>query len=252
MGEIILNERAWVKDVLAAPKLGNSPSETIDRLVRYYREEGYKKAVISRMIDEFLLRCNPRMNTSRWHEYIDTCIQRSDKRALLNIPYIPITQRELDMIEGLPNDSMRKLLFSLLCLAKYGHAVHPKNDGWVNMDRKKIFSLSNIATTVHRQHLLINDLKSAGYITYSKIVDNINIHVSNIDEQGQPVMRIDDFRNLGNQYMNHLRGGYISCKCCGIITKKRGTKQYYCKQCAVDINNTRNEERKKAMTSGNF
>ena len=252
MGEIVLNERAWVKDILAAPKLGNTPSETIDRLVRYYREEGYKKSSIPRAIDEFLLRCNPRMNISRWRDYIDVCIQRSENRCLINIKDIPITRSELDVISTLPNDSMKKLLFTLLCLAKYEHAVHPKNDGWVNMDRKRIFSLSNITTTVYKQQLLINDLKNTGYISYSKIVDNINIHVSIIDDTGEPVLNISDFRSLGNQYMNHVGGGYIKCRCCGVMVKRNNGRHLYCKSCSIDIDNTKSKEKQKAMMFGNF
>ena len=128
-------------------------------------------------------------------------------------------------------------MFTLLCLSKYGNAISPKNNSWVNRDVREILALANVKVTVKRQSLLFNDLWNAGYIGFSNIIDNINVNVKIIDEsESDIVMRIDDFRNLGNQYMRYIGDGYMVCHHCGIVIKRNAPNQKYCKDCAGDIN----------------
>lgn len=237
MGEIILNEYAWVQDILARQSLGAKPSETIGRLAKFYFQSGYKKSEIIRMIEDFIIRCDPGVNVLKWQNYIHDCVKHADKYPLINIRHIAVTEAELNAVETLDGLMARRVLFTLVCLAKYGNAVNPKNNNWVNRERKEIFSLSNVAMTVSRQALLFNDLLRAGYISFSKIVDNVNMNVSIIDNNSKPVLYIDDFRNLGNQYMKHVGKGYMSCQSCGLIIKRGANNQRYCKACATEINN---------------
>lgn len=236
MMEIVLNEKQWAEDAIAASSLGNKPSETIGRLARYYHEMGYKKGETFKMLEEFMIRCDPNINIVRWQPIIDGSIKHAWKGSLIQIDSIKITQGELDAIAKLQGVLRQRLMFTLVCLAKYGNAVNPRNNSWVNREMRDILALANIRTAVRRQSLLFNDLWREGYIGFSNIIDNINVNVKILDEVGSPVMRIDDFRNLGNQYMQHIGDGYMECQHCGLIIKRNSSRQKYCKDCSVDIN----------------
>lgn len=236
MTEIVLNEKQWVEDILESSSLGAKPSETLGRLARYYHEIGYRKSEVSRMLEEFLLRCDPNTNIVRWQAVIDNSVKFAWKGSLINVEPISITRNELEAIKRLPGILLQRLMFTLVCLAKYGNAVSQKNNSWVNRDIRDVLSLANIKVTVRRQSLLYNDLWRLGYVGYSNIVDNINVNVKILDDSGDSVMKIGDFRNLGNQYMRHIEDGYIACQHCGLIIKRCSPTQKYCKNCSVDIN----------------
>lgn len=237
MAEIILNEKQWVEDAIQNATLGSKPAETLGRLARYYREQGYKKGESAKMIEEFMIRCDPTVNVIRWQSVIESSIKYAQQGSLINIPPINVTAKELSKISEIPGVLLRRLMFTLLCLAKYGNAVNPRNNSWVNRETREILALANVKVTVRRQALLFNDLRNAGYIGFSNIVDNINVYVKIIDDETEDaVMQIDDFRNLGNQYMQYIGDGYMNCGHCGVVVKRSSPNQKYCKVCAVDVN----------------
>lgn len=236
MADIVLNEKQWVEDAISASNLGSKPSETLGRLARYYHEMGYKKSEVYRMLEDFMIRCDPDINIVRWQPVIDNSIKYAWKGSLIMIDPITITGGEMERIAKLPGVLLQRLMFTLVCLAKYGNAVNPNNNSWVNRDIREILSLANIKVTVRRQSLLFNDLWREDYIGFSNIIDNINVNVKTLDDAGEVVLRIDDFRNLGNQYMQYVGEGYMACQHCGLVVKRNSPNQKYCKDCAVDIN----------------
>lgn len=236
MLEIVLNEKQWAEDAIESSSLGNKPSETLGRLACYYHEMGYKKNEVTKMLEEFMIRCDPNANIVRWQPVIDGSVKRAWKVSLIQVDPIEITQGELESISKLSGVLRQRLMFTLVCLAKYGNAVNPRNNSWVNRDIRDILSLANIRTAVRRQSLLFNDLWCEGYIGFSNIVDNINVNVKILDNEGSAVLRVDDFRNLGNQYMKHIGEGYMTCQHCGLIIKRNSSRQKYCKDCSADIN----------------
>lgn len=234
MTEIILDERTWCENMLKSFSMGSSPAGTLNRLAKYYFTLGHKKNDIARLLEEFILRCNPSANIMRWQEVIDNCVRHADRRPLIAVESIPVTQKELDLISELPGQMIRKLMFTLLCLAKYRNSVSPKNDNWVGYENRDIFKMANIQTTRVRQYAMMNDLLRVGYIGMSKIVDNVSVRVSIIDD-GIPVIYVSDFRNIGNQYVRYLGGNYIECAHCGLVIKKIGRNNKYCPLCASSI-----------------
>lgn len=235
MTEIILDERTWCENTLKSFSMGSSPAGTLNRLAKYYHSLGYNKSSISRLLEEFILRCNPSANIMRWQEIIDSCVRHADRRPLIAVASIPVTQQELDLIGALQGHMLRKLMFTLLSLAKYRNAISPKSDCWVSYENRDIFRLANVQTTRTRQYAMMNDLLRAGYVSMSRIVDNVSVRVSIVDYDGAPVMHISDFRNLGNQYAAITSTSYIECAHCGLVIKRSGNHQKYCRECAEVI-----------------
>ena len=144
--------------------------------------------------------------------------------------YIPIYENELKVIESLPNDRQKKLMFTFFALARYMNC-----DGWINKKTSKgiseVFKLANVTLTSDKRNELLHELYVNGYISLGKKVDNLNIKVQ-LDDSGDVVYKVKDFNNLGNQYIGNFKKGYKQCKCCGKKIKDTGNKKMYCEKCA--------------------
>lgn len=146
--------------------------------------------------------------------------------------YIPIYDSEIDFINKLPNDKQKKLMFTLLSIARYMNC-----DGWINKksskDISEVFKLANVNLTSDKRNELLHELYSNGHISFGKKVDNLNIKVK-LNDSGEIAYKVKDFKNIGNQYIGTFKNGYKQCKRCGKIIKITGNKKMYCDKCAID------------------
>ena len=144
--------------------------------------------------------------------------------------YIPIYENELKVIESLPNDRQKKLMFTFFALARYMNC-----DGWINKKTSKgiseAFKLANVTLTSDKRNELLHELYVNGYINLGKKVDNLNIKVQ-LDDSGEVVYKIKEFNNIGNQYIGNFKKGYKQCKSCGKKIRNTGNKKMYCEKCA--------------------
>ena len=233
---IVMNERDYAIDALETCSLGAKPYETLSRIARYYSSEKYKKPEIRKLLESFMLKCDPTINLVKWQEPIDKLVKDSDKYPLIELKFIPITARELEVCGSVGGKQMQRLIFTLICLAKYSNAVNEKNDNWVNRTDREVFKMANVVTSIKRQSLMLNDLRELGLVRFSNKVDNINTKVLCIDQDGEPVLYITDYRNLGYQYMRYCGEPYFECAECGIVIKRTSNAQKYCCDCAISVN----------------
>jgi len=235
---IVLNEHKWAKDMITSRSLGKKPFETLSRVARYYIDNDCPKKEVRKMLDSFLLQCEPTASLPRWSDTIDYALDRALKNDAIKIDYICITKPEMKKIDSLQGRQIRRLAFTLLCLAKYWDAVNPRGDHWVNSKDSDIMRMANINTSIKRQSLMYNTLNAAGMVRFSKKVDNTNVRVCFI-EDGDTAIKVSDFRNLGYQYLKYHGEPYFKCQNCGITTKynnpTKGTNQRYCSSCSVEV-----------------
>ncbi len=238
---IVLNEHEWAEEMIAARSLGKKPFETLYRVARYYIDNGIPKSQVRKMLDMFLIQCEPTASIPKWTATMDAAMSRALKYDAVDIKSIDITQAELDKISSLDGKQIKRLAFTLLCLAKYWDKISKSKDHWVNNKDCDIMRMANINTSIKRQSLMYYNLNAAGLIQFSKKVDNTNVRVCFIDD-GDAVLHITDFRNLGYQYLKYLGEPYFECSNCGITTKydhpnnkNSRWKQKYCKTCAAEI-----------------
>jgi len=253
---MVLREHEWAENMIQSKTLGKKPSETLRRVARYYIDNGYSKNETRELLDAFLIQCEPKASLPKWSDALDYALARALKYDAIEIDGIDITQPEMERIDSLEGKQLRRLAFTLLCLAKYWNTVMPNGDGWVNNKENEITALANITATIQRQCLMYHSLRECGMIQFAQRVDNTNVRVC-FAEDGETVLRITDFRNLGYQYLKYHGEPYFECKNCGIITKynnpSRTGGQKYCKDCAYEIN-IRNaiastEKRRAALSS---
>lgn len=235
---IILKENEWAERMIQSRTLGKKPSETLCRVARYYIDCGYTKKETRRKLDSFLIQCEPTSSLPKWSDILDYAVNRACKYEAIDIDSIDITEPEMSKIDSLKGKQLKRLAFTLLCLAKYWNLVTPNCDYWVNNKDSEIMSMANINTSMKRQGLMYWELREAGLIQFSRKVDNTSVRVCFV-EDGNTVCQISDFRNLGYQYLKYYGEPYIECQHCGITTKindpEKGRKQKYCKTCAAEI-----------------
>lgn len=234
MSEIILNERAAAVDAIENKQLGKSPARTLMRVAKYYYAEGYKQNEIRPMLEQFMLRCNPDIRLGKWDDVLEYCSKNAGKRPLIEISGVPITYAEMETIAAIDGDVAQRVMFTLLCLAKLGNAISPKNNNWVNREHSEIFSLANPSNMNQKRRCgMLHKMWQDGLIDFSKIVDNINIRVMIVNNDSPVLFEISDFRNLGNQYRMIRGENYMQCECCGLVIKKTVNNQRYCRNCCV-------------------
>ena len=235
---IVLNERDWAEDMIMSRSLGKKPFETLRRVARYYIDNGIPKKQVRRLLDSFMIQCDPTASLTKWTDSLDRAVSFALKHDAINIESIDITGPEMKAIDALGGKQIRRLAFTLLCLAKYWNAITGKTDGWVNSKDVDIIRMANINTSIKRQSLMYFNLREAGMIEFSRRVDNTSVRVCFI-EDGDVIMRVTDFRNLGYQYMMYHGEPYFVCQNCGITTKidnpAKGRKPKYCKACATEV-----------------
>lgn len=231
---IVLNENSWAEEAISNRTLGKKPYETIRRIARYYLEQGNKPAQTRRLLETFILSCDPSASLSKWSDTIDAALVKAKRTPSVQITGVTITQPEMNLILSIEGRQAQRLAFTLMCLAKYQTAVNPSSNGWVNGKDSEIMNLANIKNSIKRQSAIYNMLNKIGFIEFSKRVDNTNVRVCHYID-GAPAITITDFRNLGYQFNDYCgEEGYIKCSVCGIMVKRTGRTQKYCPTCAAE------------------
>lgn len=231
---MILNEVKQAENLIATGEIGSKPSAALFLLGRYYsqkehsdsRETAYK-------LNAFMQKHEKNYNPALWENTIEKISKKAVKFPLRELNAIGITQSELDCINNLHNSKYEKLLFTMLCHAKLYNMVSEQNNGWVNTKIPELFRLARVTVKYRAdKFLILNDLEAAGLISFSNQNDNLNLQVNFVDMNSEPVLYIEDFRELGYEYLNYLGDGtYFRCSLCNRLHKKSGKRALYCTDC---------------------
>ena len=231
---IVLNEYDWAERAIKDKTLGKKPYETLSRVAKYYTYKNYARREVRRLLDEFLLQCEPAASLVTWSDTLDSAAKYATKYPLIMIDEVAVTKPEMEKIDALPGKQLRRLAFTLLCISKYLYAVSENTNYWVNTPDNEIMQMANINTSIKRQSNMFGQLKDAGMIRFSKQIDNLSVQVL-FAEDGDVALRVTDFRNLGYQYMKYHGEPYFECANCGLTTKINSNRQKYCCQCYTEI-----------------
>ena len=245
---VVLNEKKQAEYIIEKGEVGNKPTSTLFLLAKYYRQkENLNKEQTFNKLNEFMENNYKNYNSATWEDIIEDISKKANKYPLREIDYIEITKSEIDTIRNICNIKYEKLLFTMLCYAKLYNKISDKNNGWVNTDIKELFRVARISVRCRNDKFLyLNDLETAGLISFSNKNDNLNLRVTFVDNNSDTVLKIDDFRELGYEYLNYIGDGkFIRCECCKKLIRKKSNKQKYCTDCYKRINSDMTNERQK-------
>ena len=238
-----MNERRRAEDILSSVQETTNPIHNVYLLSRYYYTQGMRQKEVLEKIEDYL-RQFPFLVLPKWQRTVDKIVAKAKDKGLIEIEYVGITEKELAEIAKLRKESLKKLAFTLLCIAKYFNTIRPENNSWVNTPDKDVFRMSDIRTLdCKRQQQLIRELYLLGLIGYSKVVDNVNLQVLFVDAETEPVLHIYQFDDLGYQYLEYVGDpSIVHCKCCGKLIKKTSCRKDYCDECAVEARKSSNRK----------
>lgn len=238
-----MNERRRAEDILSSVQATTNPIHNVYLLSRYYYAQGMRQKEVLEKIEDYL-RQFPFLVLPKWQQTVDKIVAKAKGKGLIEIEYVGITEKELAEIAKLRKESLKKLAFTLLCIAKYFNTIRPENSSWVNTPDKDVFRMADIRTLdSKRQQKLIRELHLLGMVGYSKVVDNVNLRVLFVDTETEPVLRIYQFDDLGYQYLECIGDpSIVHCKCCGKLIKKTSCRKDYCDECAVEARKSSNRK----------
>lgn len=235
---IVINENEYAKDRIKNKNIGDNIYQTLTILAKYYYSKGLKRKAVCMELQNFLEIAYPKysMNKSYWVEVLEKTATKNAKEKLFMSDGVWITESEWEKIKGLNNKILGKLAFTLLCIAKINNQKKDSNNNWVNMEIKEIFKLANISCSIDLRAKRLGVIIHSGLAEFAKRVDNLNLKVLFVDDEGKKKFIVSDFRDLGNEYLYHIGENYIRCAECGKLIKnnKNGTKKY-CSACASYI-----------------
>ena len=231
---VILNEAKQAEHIIEKGEVGNKPTSTLFLLGKYFRQkENLNKEQTFNKLNEFMQQNYKNYNSALWEDIIEDISKKANKYSLRELDSISITQFELDKILETDNLRYQKLLFTMLCYAKLYNCISENNNGWINTDIKDIYRVARV-TVKHRndKFLYLNDLEQMELISFSNKNDNLNIRVNFVDIDGESVLDVNDFRELGYEYLNYIgNGNFIRCSECNRLTRKTGKNTHYCNEC---------------------
>lgn len=254
---IILNEKEYVDRILSGKNL--EPSKTYTFLSVYarylYHEKELRQEEITKELNTFMETRYPRYNPLDWSASLEKYAKNAGKYSLCECNGVWITEDELKTVDEIPDQTLQRLAFTLLCLAKFQNFRNPDNHNWVNYSNGEIYSMACINTTAFKKDIKLNTLKESGLIEYAKKVNNLNIHVLYLYNEGKQKLFVSDFRKLGYEWKLYKGEKYMRCAGCGILTKRKNNIQRYCKDCSDKVRKERQKnmmkERRK-QTGGNL
>lgn len=231
----ILNECEYAEKCLSENSVGENLFKTLSILSRYLF---HKKGCGVEEIETELMSFSEKnyKNYAKKREYINRFISKISKNAknsiLQEIDGIWITRKELDTIGAIGDNSMERLLFTMLCFAKLNLEKNPNSNGWINAPIRDVFSAARVSGNNEDKARMTKELRNLGYIEKSKKNTKINYRVLIVDKDNPGELFVSDFRELGYEYLKYQGHNFIRCAECGILTRgnKAGTKRY-CPSC---------------------
>lgn len=235
---IIINENEYAQDRIKNKNIGDNIYQTLTILAKYYHSQGMKHKAVCIELKNFLDLAYPKysMNKSYWSDIIEKISKKTTKEKLFESDGVWITEAEWNEIEKLNNKVLEKLAFTLLCIAKINNQKKPNNNNWVNTEIKEIFKMANISCSIDLRAKRLGVIIHSGLAEFAKRIDNLNLKILFVHDEDKKKFIVNDFRNLGNEYLYRIGENYIRCAECGTLVKnnKFGNKKY-CSTCASYI-----------------
>ena len=251
MKEYIFDEKAYIEKIINANSVDMSnPTNTIRQLARYnYHVRGLTKGKNYAAIVDYMSMNYKGFSEISYQKSIDGCIRDVKKTAFKNLAPVAITQKELDIISSLDDIKKQKLVFVLLCTAKYRDQYIPNNQHKTDISTTDLYKRARVVLPCAKRDIYLHFLVAEGLVEKHTIPDTKNKKLIFVDEEESSiVMRLTepDFKDLAYVYMAWKNGGkgFTKCQKCGITIKQSKTKpRKYCDKCATIINKQQSVER---------
>lgn len=243
----IIDERRDAENIIANGDVGASPTKTCYLIGKYFFSIGKNKVQVRDEIHNFLDTHYKKYNKVKWDNRLDDIVNQLSKRKceMVYVEKLVFTDKEMDKIESLPSERLKKMAFIILYRAKLTKAMYGKDDVWLSDGVGYISRLAGVRGKTDEKMIMLSKLQDFGFIKQSQSVKHFVYHVLFI-EDGEDVLcinKIIDEKEIINYYKMHLGMNIIKCKECGILIepKSKYANTIYCDECSKKIKNIQNK-----------
>lgn len=240
---IILNEELYVKNLLLGKNKDiKSIIKKIGYITRYNlhilgknEKENYNSTIL------WMIKHQENFDESCYSNIVSAYIKKAKKRDFKNIDNITITKNELDKIKSLNNIREEKIMFVLLCMAKYQSVFMGFTDGLVKYTITDLCKYARISVPADEREYILHDILLKEFISCPKKNDTKCLRVNFIEEDGEPELILNeiDCQELAYVYLRWKNGsGFKRCRKCGRLMSSRNKADLcpYCEQLTQDNN----------------
>lgn len=240
---MILNEELYAKNLLLGKNKDiKSAIKKIGYITRYNlhvlnkkEEENYESTVL------WMTKHQENFEESCYSNIVSAYIKKAKNRDFKRIDNISITKNELDKIKSLNNIREEKILFVLLCMAKYQSVFMGFTDGLVNYTITDLCKSARISVPADEREYILHDILVKGLISCPKKNDTKCLRVNFIEENGETELILNeiDCQELAYAYLKWKNGsGFKRCRRCGRLMNSRNKNDFcqYCVQSSQDGN----------------
>ena len=224
---MILNEKEYIERVINEGRKKSDNFFVVTKLlcIYYSQEYGYTKNKVNKKLIEFYEKENNKFPDYYTLDMFNKYSRKhTNQRKLLKVNFIPIYKSEMEIIQGLDNKITQRLLFTMMCLARYNNYLRCADYNYTNNDRYKIAKLAAIPGSKDEKMDRFGELIDIGLISYAKKTMNtkVNCMTDNFDQEiAIKITRIED---IANQYRLYCGEDYVYCEDCGLLFRNSSTK----------------------------
>lgn len=148
-----------------------------------------------------------------------------------------VYKSELDTILSLADKKEQKILFIMICLAKWRNAnyIYLNSDSSIKL--RDIFSLAQVKGTKKEQFAILHDLNTAHYIS-TQLRPILKCVIPCIAKDGEVALQFEVGDTMITNFLNVIMP---HCCRCGKPFEKHNNKQKYCKECAKLVKQEQNK-----------
>lgn len=232
--KMVFDEAAYAKELLE--QTSNLPGvyRTATTLGKLYYSMGANSNQCYKRVDAFLLKNLEGYNSVLDRETVDEALEYAKAHPLIQVGHIKVTQAEVDRIREADSKQKQRVLFVMLCLAKYHYAVSQKSDYWVTESAVEIFRMAHVQKPSKERSKMLGELRNEGFLRFAnlKAIDNLNMRIEFVDTESPAVLVLDRLNELYEQWEMLSGKRFIRCADCGKLVKCAGHNHKLCKSCA--------------------
>lgn len=187
----------------------------------------------------FCLKNNPKFSFAEYENtIIDVCNEVCKETEWQASPrLITFSHKELGMLISIENNLQQKLLFAIMCIVKFKNGNYFFLNSNSSLNLSFLFELANVKVSKIEQKMMIYELCHNNFLSVDA---RLKYEVLCLDENCLNDVAIQ-FYSSDNMvlYLEKYKGNKLVsfCENCGIIYKKSGKNQKYCKICSEIMKN---------------
>lgn len=255
---LVFDEKVYAENILEAKTYNTIKTQGRERciLARYLTDLGKTPQEIKKVFSKIPMSGGEYLSDKEKDVIYSKILAKSNEYDFVTGIKVIIYKSELEIIEALPEEELRCLLFVYLVYYKWASNVRhlkfysKKNDVMMvienNNDLWKLAGLSKLR--VSERYRLCNQLFNKGLYRIDNFKSHNYIYIPFAKDTGEVAFEISNYENIVGELLLYERPtDYKRCAVCGVVIKKTRSPKKYCTKCAYKENLRKTKENKRGL-----